>query len=85
MLALVVIVTMLALCVVFICAVRLADDFERHSQQALLNPEHHLSNPVNAFQLVKRFTTDWEFIVHNYIRNNASEGLLIFILLAVEY
>lgn len=55
---------------------RVADDFEHHSQEALVNPERHLSNPVNAFQLVKRFTTDWEFVMENYIRNNASEEFL---------
>lgn len=54
----------------------LADDFEKHSELALANPEKHVSNPVRAFQLVKRFTTDWENIVDSYIRSNASEEFL---------
>ena len=58
----------------FSCFLRLADDFEKHSELALANPEKHVSNPVRAFQLVKRFTTDWENIVDSYIRSNASEG-----------
>jgi prolyl 4-hydroxylase len=52
----------------------MADDFEQHSVHALANPEKHLSNPVNAFLMVKRFTSDWEYMVDTYIRSNATEG-----------
>lgn len=55
---------------------QIADDYESHSRLALGDPEHHLANPVNAFLLVKRFTTDWDHIVQNLIRNNHSEELL---------
>lgn len=56
---------------------RLADDYEQHSKSALINPEKHLSNPVNAFLVVKRFTSDWGNIVQKYIRNeNSSNGML---------
>lgn len=54
---------------------RLADDYEAHSQKALSNPEIYLSNPVNAFLLVKRFTTDWESMLHEYIQGNSSQGM----------
>jgi len=53
---------------------RMADDFEEHSTKALKNPEKHMSNPVNAFLAVKRFTSDWDHIVQTYIRNNITEG-----------
>jgi len=53
---------------------RMADDFEEHSTRALRNPEKHMSNPVNAFLAVKRFTSDWDHIVETYIRNNSTEG-----------
>lgn len=56
---------------------RLADDYEQHSLHALINPEKHLSNPVNAFLVVKRFTTDWDNTVNNFIRNsNATDEFL---------
>jgi len=53
---------------------RMADDFEEHSTRALRNPEKHMSNPVNAFLAVKRFTSDWDHIVQTYVRNNSTEG-----------
>jgi len=53
---------------------RMADEFEEHSTRALQNPEKHMSNPVNAFLAVKRFTSDWDHIVQTYIRNNITEG-----------
>jgi len=55
----------------------MADDFEEHSTRALQNPEKHMSNPVNAFLAVKRFTSDWDYIMQTYIRNNITEGKLI--------
>jgi len=53
---------------------RMADDFEEHSTRALKNPEKHMSNPVNAFLAVKRFTSDWDYIVQTYIQNNITES-----------
>ena len=53
---------------------RIADDYERHSKEALSDPEKHLANPVNAFLLVKRFTTDWEDVIEKLIRGNASQS-----------
>jgi prolyl 4-hydroxylase len=55
---------------------RIADDFDAHSAKALLDPESHLANPVNAFLLVKRFTTDWDYVVDGLIRTNNSEELM---------
>ena len=58
---------------IFFCS--LAENYEQHSAHALTNAEKHLSNPVNAFLVVKRFTTDWNYMVDNYVRNtNASDG-----------
>jgi len=59
---------------------RMAEDFEEHSTRALQNPEKHMSNPVNAFLAVKRFTSDWDYIVQTYIRNNITEGLFSILL-----
>jgi len=56
---------------------RMADNFEEHSTRALRNPEKHMSNPVNAFLAVKRFTSDWDHIVQTYIRNNFTEGMAL--------
>lgn len=61
-------------CTRYIFAFRIANDYESHSIEALANPERHLANPVNAFLLVKRFTTDWAAIQENFIRGNASDG-----------
>ena len=55
---------------------KLAEDFETHSSTALSNPEQHLGNPVSAFLLVKRFTTDWDNIVANYISSNSTGHFL---------
>jgi len=52
----------------------LADDFERHSNESLADPERYLGNPVNAYLLVKRFTSDWEQVVNTQIRTNNAEG-----------
>ena len=63
----------------------IADDYEAHSERALGDPEHHLANPVNAFLLVKRFTTDWDNIVQNLIRSNNSEGKIASLSLCTVY
>jgi len=55
----------------------MSDEFEEHSTRALRNPEKHMSNPVNAFLAVKRFTSDWDNVVQTYIRNNVTEGKLL--------
>jgi len=44
----------------------LAKDYERHSEEALDDPERHLSNPVNAYLLIKRFSVDWNKTVDKY-------------------
>ena len=52
-----------------------ADSFEQHSLRALLNAEKHLSNPVNAFLVIKKFTSDWDNVVKRYIENsNSTDG-----------
>jgi prolyl 4-hydroxylase len=55
---------------------KLANDYEAHSNEALSNPERHLANPVNAFLLVKRFTTDWQSMIERYVISNASAEFL---------
>ena len=50
----------------------IARDFEIHSSKALQEPERHLSNPLNAFLLMKRFTVDWANIVDDLIQVNSS-------------
>lgn len=37
----------------------LAENMAEHSQRVLKDPVKYLGNPINAFQLVKRFTVDW--------------------------
>ena len=55
----------------------LAEDYEQHSKAALANPDYHLGNPVNAFLLVKRFTTDFDSMLDDYVRVNNSEGNMV--------
>jgi len=53
---------------------RIADDFETHSQEALIDPESHLANPVNAYLLIKRFTIDWKQVVDRYLSGAKTQG-----------
>ncbi|XP_023932280.1 prolyl 4-hydroxylase subunit alpha-2-like [Lingula anatina] len=52
---------------------KVAEDYERHSQEALSDIEKHLGNPVNAYLLVKRFTIDWERIVDGLVKANSTD------------
>ena len=54
-------------------ACRIAEDYEHHSSLALEDVDKHLANPVNAFLLVKRFTSDWD-VVLDLIRNTTGPG-----------
>ena len=47
---------------------------ERHSAEALIDPERHLGNPINAFLLIKRFTVDWQRIVNNSFPKDDANG-----------
>jgi hypothetical protein len=49
---------------------RIADEIEKRSSEALVDPEDHLSNPVNSFLLVKRLTADWKKFVEDYLGLN---------------
>jgi len=55
---------------------RISKNFEEHSETALHDPEKHLSNPVNAFLVVKRFTADWDRVMDRYVRDNATNEFL---------
>lgn len=37
---------------------RLAEEYERHADTALIKPESYIANPINAFLFVKKFTSD---------------------------
>ena len=52
---------------------RVADDYEAHSSEHIPHAGPYLANPVNAFLLVKRFTSDWEKVT-NLMRNNTADG-----------
>ncbi|XP_013418730.1 prolyl 4-hydroxylase subunit alpha-1-like [Lingula anatina] len=39
---------------------RVADEYEKHSEEALANSEKFMGNPVNAYLFMKRFTVDWD-------------------------
>ncbi|KAI0236972.1 Prolyl 4-hydroxylase subunit alpha-1 [Lamellibrachia satsuma] len=54
---------------------RIAEDYRHHSSDALEDVDRHLANPVNAFLLVKRFTSDWEEVL-DLIRNTTGQGFL---------
>ncbi len=51
----------------------IASDFKSHSAEALVDPDRHLGNPVSAFRLVKRFTTDWDNIYDSLLKSNAAD------------
>jgi len=55
----------------------LADDYERHSNESLVDAERYVGNPVNAYLLIKRFTSDWEGLVNTKIRSSNAEGFII--------
>jgi len=38
------------------------------------DPEKYLSNPVIAFLMVKRFTSEWEHIMQTFSSVNNTEG-----------
>lgn len=54
----------------------LAEDLDRHSQKANKNPEDHLSNPINAYLLIKRFTSDWNNILEEQLKSRPMEEFL---------
>lgn len=53
---------------------KLATEWESHSAEALKNPELYLSNPINAFLLIKRFTFDWENQLNHNIKHSVIEA-----------
>lgn len=53
---------------------RLADEFEAHSTEALQDPDHHLGNPINAFLFVKHFTLDWDRDIEELLSNSSVTG-----------
>ena len=36
----------------------LADEYDQHADEALVDAESYLANPVNAYRLCKKFTTE---------------------------
>lgn len=46
--------TFLILCVFY----SLADEYDQHADEALVDAESYLANPVNAYRLCKKFTTE---------------------------
>ncbi|ESO05903.1 hypothetical protein HELRODRAFT_93842 [Helobdella robusta] len=54
----------------------LADEFEEHSRKALANPEGHLSNPLNAYLLIKRFTSEWQYVLEEKIKKSFADDFL---------
>ena len=41
--------------------------------KAMENPEKYLSNPVIAYLMVKRFSTDWQNAVELYFNNSGTQ------------
>ncbi|XP_060574023.1 prolyl 4-hydroxylase subunit alpha-1-like isoform X2 [Ruditapes philippinarum] len=54
---------------------QLADEFEKHSEKALEDPDLYLGNPVNAYLFVKHFTIDWDNEIDIVIKNNSRTEL----------
>jgi prolyl 4-hydroxylase len=44
------------------CVYRHAADYAREHEEASRDVQGYLSNPINAYLLVKRLTTDWKEI-----------------------
>ena len=55
------------------CRCRIAAEYRQHSQRTLEDPDAYLANPINAYLLVKKFTTDWYGVV-DLIRNKDEDG-----------
>lgn len=64
---------------------QIADNFEQHSVDALKDPENHVSNPINAFLVVKRFTADWDRVMDKFMRTNSTNEFLHNMTLKLEY
>jgi prolyl 4-hydroxylase len=63
----------------------LADEFEKHSEKALEDPDLYLGNPVNAYLFVKHFTIDWDNEIDIVIKNNSRSGKLTSIVSLLKY
>lgn len=49
------------------------NDLEAHSAQTVADVEEMLGNPVIAFQMIKKFTTDWT-ATEDLIKNTFTPG-----------
>ncbi|CAD5121519.1 DgyrCDS10019 [Dimorphilus gyrociliatus] len=49
---------------------RIANEYESHAESAMGDMHATLANPVSAFLLVKRFTTDWNDVLNKYMTPN---------------
>ncbi|KAJ8318338.1 hypothetical protein KUTeg_003429 [Tegillarca granosa] len=56
----------------------LADDFEKHSQEASSDPAVHIGNPVNAYLFMKRFTLDWDRYTADLLTESTSDNGVTF-------
>jgi len=41
-----------------VCFCRLAIEYDAHADEALIDPESYLANPINAYLFVKKFTVE---------------------------
>ena len=51
----------------------IADDYEAHSTDALVDSEGFLANALNAYLLMKRFTIGWQ-ATYDLIKNPAADS-----------
>lgn len=54
---------------------RLMNGMDRDVADASVDPERHLGNPFNAYNLIKRLSTDWPRAENHDIRNRDARGV----------
>jgi len=52
---------------------RVADEWDKHSRDALDDVERYVFNPVNYFLVSKHFTVDWQQTIEQYFPTQATQ------------
>lgn len=58
---------------------RQRDEFQQKHMEAMKDPSAYLANPINAYLLTKRLTTDWKKL-EDEIRNDEISSLIFIII-----
>lgn len=68
----------------YVSSFRQRDEFQEKHAEAMKDPSAYLANPINAYLLTKRLTTDWKKL-EDEIRNDEISSKKNFILIGFNY